>query len=56
MKYFVEIVEAATVDSPSNVVKRMGPLGEREAEKVERGVLINLNYERFFVRIVTEVA
>jgi len=35
-------------------VKRMGPMSERQAEKVECGVGVNLNHERFFTRIEAE--
>jgi hypothetical protein len=44
----VEVVEAAT----DKVVRRLGPMSERKAEKVERGLEINLNHDRFFVRVV----
>lgn len=49
---YVEIVEYAT----NAVVKRMGPMSERKAEKVERGAEINLNHERFYVRTVSDEA
>ena len=47
--FFVEIVEYETGD----VVKRMsaGPRKSR-AEKMDRGVNINLNHKRFYTRIV----
>lgn len=50
MDYYVEIVNVAT----SEVVKRMGPMSERKAERVERGALINLNRDEYFVRTVPE--
>jgi hypothetical protein len=47
---YVEIVEI--VDGKDNVVKRMGPMSKRKAEKVDGGANINLNHEKFFTRIV----
>lgn len=51
--HYVEIVEMDD-DGKERVEKRMGPMGERKAEKVERGVSINLNHERYFTRVVTQ--
>lgn len=34
------------------VMKRMGPMSEYRAEKVERGLLINMNRDDFGVRFV----
>ena len=49
--FYIEIIEC---DS-GNVVERIGPVGtERMAERVEDGVLINLDHEHFETRIVTE--
>lgn len=45
---YVEIVAHAD----EHVVKRMGPLAQSAAEKVDRGANINLNHERFYTRIV----
>jgi len=50
---FVEIVKYG---DPEEVVKRVGPMSERKAEKVDSGININLNYEQFFTRIITEKA
>lgn len=47
---FVEVVDMDT----DEVVKRMGPMGEHGASKVSRGVQINLNHDRYFVRTVKE--
>lgn len=49
-QHFVEIVEVDT----GKVVKRMGPHPERAAERIEAGVLINLNHDAYFVRTVPE--
>ena len=47
-KYFVEIVEYET----DEVALRLGPeINERQAERLERGMNINLNHDRFFTRI-----
>ena len=49
-QYNVEIVEDAT----DEVVKRMGPMPERRAEKVAAGAMINLDHDRFHVRVVED--
>lgn len=46
--YYVEIVEHGT----GTVVKRMGPMAEQKADRVEGGVSINLDHERFYTRVV----
>jgi len=51
MKYFVEIVKHG---DPEEVVKRMGPMNERTADKVDSGANRNLNHQDYFTRIVTE--
>lgn len=48
MEYYVEIVNIKT----DEVVKQMGPMPYRKAERVERGALINLNRDDYFVRTV----
>jgi hypothetical protein len=47
-KFYVEIVRY----KDEKVVKRMGPMGERRAEKVEEGAGINLNWNDYFTRTV----
>ena len=47
MKY-VEIVEY----EKGKVVKRMGPMFEYKADKVDDGANINLNHEKYYTRIV----
>lgn len=49
-EFFVEIVETAT----RKVEKRMGPMSEYKADKVEMGVLHRIDLERFFVRTGTD--
>lgn len=49
--WYVEIVEAAT----GKVEKRMGPMHEAKADKVEMGVLMRIN-DDFFVRTGTAEA
>jgi hypothetical protein len=46
--FYVEIVKS----SSGEVVKRIGPMSQRKADKVESGALINLNHADFFTRIV----
>ena len=48
--WFVEIVETAT----DKVIKRMGPMSEVKAERVESGASINLDHDNFFTRMVKE--
>lgn len=51
-EHYVEIVETAT----GVVEKRMGPMSEHKADKVERGVLQRIDTDRFFVRSGTDAA
>ena len=48
MKYFVEIVKHET----DEVVKRMGPMDERRADKIDSGANINLNHDDYYTRII----
>ncbi len=50
--HFVEIVETAT----GKVEKCMGPMSEGKAAACERGIMRNLDAERFFVRSGTRAA
>lgn len=47
-QYCVQVVNTKT----DAVVKKLGPMSEANAERVERGVLINLNHEEFHTEIV----
>ena len=49
LQYFVEVRKIAT----DEVIKRMGPHSERSAERIERGVSVNLNHEEFYTEIVS---
>lgn len=50
--YFVEIVKYGDLEE---VVKKMGPIAtERQADKIDSGVNINLNHEDYYTRIVKE--
>jgi hypothetical protein len=51
-EHYVEVVETAT----GKVEKRMGPMPESKAERVERGLLINMDTEFFHVRTGTDAA
>lgn len=46
--YYVEIVNYDT----DEVVKRMGPMSERKADKVDNAANINLNHDKYYTRIV----
>ena len=48
--HYVEIVEQGT----QKVEKRMGPFNMNKAEKVQSGVEINLNFEMYYTRIVSD--
>lgn len=48
--HYVEIVERAA----GNVIKRLGPVTERVADRILVGVSINLNHDEYFARIVVE--
>lgn len=48
--YYVEIVSRGAEE----VVKRLGPMPRRRAERVKRGASINLDHDNFFTRIVGE--
>lgn len=50
-QFYVEIVAY----EGDEVVKRMGPMNERAAERTERGAGINLNHAEYFTRIVPAV-
>ena len=50
--WFVEIVRA---DDDKEVVRRMGPMSEHQADKVDRGANINLNHDAYYTRIVVPV-
>lgn len=52
-EWYVEIVEPSTDFAPERIEKRMGPKPHREAEKIAREAEINLNHERFYVRVVS---
>lgn len=47
-KFHVEIYRF----SDGHIESRMGPMSEREAEKVQRGAMINMNHDAWSCRIV----
>ncbi len=49
-RFYVEIVRY----DDEAVVKQSGPFSERKANRVDDGLNINLNHERYFTRIVLE--
>ena len=49
MEFYVEVVKY-----PDEVVKRLGPMSERKADRVDGGLNINLNHENFYTRIVED--
>lgn len=49
-QYLVEIVENL-INGSCEIAKCMGPMTLRKAERVKRAAEINLNHEKFFVRI-----
>lgn len=49
-KYVVQIIEYDT----GEVVKQFKPEGKRSAERIERGVNINLNHDKFYTVVEPE--
>lgn len=47
MKFYVEIIDCITLEA----VERIECKSEREAQRVQDEVNINLNHERYFTRI-----
>jgi len=47
--YYVEIWRFAD----GHIESRMGPMSEREAGKVQRGAMINLNHDEWGCRVVS---
>ena len=45
--YFIEVVEFDT----DEVIERKGPYTERQADKIDNGMNINLNHDKYFTRI-----
>lgn len=54
-EFYVEI-RPFTEDEGDPGFRRMGPMSERKAEKVDRGASINLNHEKYYTRIVQGTA
>lgn len=50
VNWFVEVIDGVT----GKVEKKLGPMPERKAEKVEDGLNINLNHERYYTRSYPE--
>lgn len=48
MDYYVEVVEYGT----DKVVKQLGPMSERKADRVDDGLNINLDHDKYYTRIV----
>ena len=48
MNFIVEIVKY----EGGEVIKRFSPMSERQAERVDDGININLNHEEYYTRIV----
>ena len=52
MNYYVEIVAFERDGKPEEVVNRMGPMSERNADLVESGASRNMNHEDYYSRTV----
>lgn len=50
--WYVRVVEKAT----GAVVKQLGPMSQHKADRVENGLLINLDYEHYMTEMVHESA
>ena len=47
-QFFVEIRQYEEY----KVIERMGPYSERQADKIDSGVNINLNHEKYYTMVV----
>jgi len=50
MNYYVEIVKYDNEE----IIKRIGPMSKKKAERVDNGVNINLNHKDYYTKIVEE--
>ena len=50
----MRLVEVVRTDT-GKVVKRLGPMSERKADRVEDGMALNLDHEHYFTRIVAAI-
>jgi len=50
MDYYVQVISYET----DEIVKELGPMSERKADRVDNGLNINLNHERYYTWIVSE--
>jgi hypothetical protein len=50
--HYVEVVDSET----GKVVETLGPMTERKADRVDQGIQINMNHERYFTRTGTREA
>lgn len=50
MKYYVVIAEYGT----GEIVKKLGPMGGRQAERMDNGANRNLNHAKYYTLILTE--
>ena len=49
-QFFVLVLDRETDEE----VKRMGPFSQRKAERVESGVEINMDHDRYYTSVVEE--
>ena len=49
MQYYVQIL---TLDGDV-LEEEMGPMSERKADRVEGGVMINLNHDEYWTRVIS---
>lgn len=47
-QFFVEVVEFET----DKIERRLGPMSERKADRVEDGILSTLDLDRYYTRVV----
>lgn len=46
--YYIEIVEFAS----EKVIERKGPYSEHKADRIDDGMNINLNHEKYYTRVI----
>ncbi len=47
-------VEVVSYNDPTRVEKRLGPMSENKANRVDTGLNINLDHENYYTRIVNK--
>jgi len=46
LEFYVDVIELST----NEIVRRMGPMSEVKSNKVAKDVMINLNFDKYWVK------